>query len=330
MGFWQGINEGLSEVMAQKERQRELEARQRETEQEREFRRQEVAAARKFEADQFMTQLTESRRDNLIGLYANQRQQEQEASALTGKAQSFLDRFAGVDDEDIAALASDPRAAAALEDQLREAEVQMAKAGIDRPPLGGEALLDLLFVKVPETGEVRPVDVTLDDLMSMDLSDRKVYEETVLDLSRTQPGVEASLSPSIYFTPDSKVLDEGRALFDSQVLRAANEQLKTLDSNSREWSDLNAKIDSYKDEDSSARVELQDMYGVGVAIKLLGSDNQYITSFKSDPLLSPYVSAAIPLREEGIRTLNGIINDPNASEADKEEARFLLTTQFSF
>jgi hypothetical protein len=330
MGFWQGINEGLSEVMAQKERQRELEARQRETEQEREFRRQEVAASRAFEREQFMTQLTESRRDNLIGLYANQRQQEQEASALAGKAQSFLDRFVGVDDERIAALASDPRAAATLEDQLREVEVRRADGGLDLPPLQGEALLDLLVVKIPETGEVRPVDVTLDDLLTMDLSDPKAYQETVLNLGRTQPGVEAYLSPSASFIPDPTVLKEGRALFDAEIRRAAQAELAKLDSNSREWSDLRAKIDSYGDENSSARMELQDMYGVGVAAKMLGSENRYITSFKSDPLLSPYVSAAIPIREEGIRTLNEIIADPNTPEDQRQEARSLLITKFGF
>lgn len=325
MGFWQGINEGLSEVMAQKERQRELEARQKDTEQEREFRRQEAATSRKFEADQFMTQLTESRRDSLIGLYANQRQQEQEASALTGKAQSFLDRFAGVDDERIAALASDPRAAATLEDQLREVEVQRAKAGIDLPPLQGEVLLDLLVVKIPETGEIKPVGVTLDDLMSMDLSDRKAYEETVLDLGRTQPGVEASLSPSASFIPDPKKLEEGRALFDAEVLRSAQAELANLDSNSGDWSDLKAKIDSYSDKNSPARQELQDMFGIGVAVDLLGVDNPFITSLKSDPQLYRYVYPA-----SEITTLNKIISDPNAPADQKEEARSLLATKYGF
>jgi hypothetical protein len=325
MGFWQGMNEGLSEVMAQKERQRELEARQRETEQEREFRRQEAETSRAFEREQYITQITETRRDGLIGLYATRIQREQEASALAGKAQSFLDRFAGVDDESIAALASDPRAAAALEDQLREAEVQMAKAGIDRPPLGGEALLDLLVVKVPETGEVRPLNLTLDELMSMDLSDSKVYEETVLGLSRTQPGVEASLSPSIYFTPDSKVLDEGRALFDAEVLRSAQAELANLDSNSGEWSDLNAKISSYKDVNSPARTELQDMYGIDVAVNLLSVDNPYITSLKSDPQLFRFVYPA-----SEITTLNNIISDPNAPADQKEEARSLLAEKYGF
>ena len=325
MGFWQGINEGLSEVMAQKERQRELEARQKESEQEREFRRQEAAAARTFEAEQFMTQLAESRRDNLIGLYANQRQQEQEASALSGKAQSFLDRFVGVDDERIAALASDPRAAATLEDQLREVEVQRAKSGLDLPPLQGEALLDLLVVKIPETGEVRPVDVTLDDLLTMDLSDPKAYQETVLDLGRTQPGVEASLSPSASFIPDPTVLKEGRALFDAEVLRSAQAELASLDSNSGDWSDLKAKIDSYGDENSSARTELQDTYGIGVAVSLLSVDNPFITSLKSDPQLFRFVYPA-----SEIKVLNEIISDPNAPADQKEEARSLLAEKYGF
>ena len=160
----------------------------------------------------------------------------------------------------------------------------------------------------------------------MDMTDPTAYQTARLGMMGSSgTGVEAYLDPSVSFIPDPKVLAEGRALFDAEVLRAANEQLKTFESNSEDWSNLKAKIDSYGDENSSARMELQDLYGVGVAAKMLGSENRYITSFKSDPLLFPYVSAA-----SEIKVLNEIISDPNAPADQKEEARSLLARKYGF
>lgn len=327
MGFWQGINEGLSEVMAQKERQRELEARQKESEQEREFRRQEVAAARTFEREQFMTQLAESRRDVLFEERLRISQQQQEASALTGKASLFLARFPGLEDDPAyIALASNPMVAAELHDKVTAIEEDRARNSLDGPPLGGAELLRHISIFNPRTEETNFVIPSIEDISNMDMSDPTAFQTARLGMRGSSgPGAEAYLDPSVSFIPDSAVLKEGRALFDAEVLRAANEQLAAIDTNSSDWSNLKAKIDSYDDENSSARIELQDMFGVGVAVELLGVDNPYVTSLKSDPQLFRFVYPA-----SEITTLNNIISDPNAPADQKEEARSLLAEKYGF
>ena len=327
MGFWQGINEGLSEVMAQKERQRELEARQRETEQEREFRRQEAATSMAFEREQYMLQIGETRRDILFEERLRIEKQQKEASALAGKASLFLSRFEGLEDDPaFIALASNPRLAAELQDKVIAIEESRAQNSIDGPPLGGAELLRQISIFNPETEETNFVIPSVEDIANMDMTDPTVYQTARLGMMGSPgSGMEAYLDPSVSFIPDPTVLKEGRALFDAEVLRAAEAKLKELDSNSEEWSNLRAKIDNYGDENSSARMELQDLYGVGVAAKMLDLESPYITGFKSDPLLFPYVSAA-----SEIKVLNEIIGDPNAPADQKEEARSLLARKYGF
>lgn len=79
MGFWQGLNQGLSEVSAQRERKRELEARIQSEEADREFRRQEAEEGRRFQREMFRQQATENMRGTALEV-AMRRQEEAKAS----------------------------------------------------------------------------------------------------------------------------------------------------------------------------------------------------------------------------------------------------------
>lgn len=325
MGFWQGLNEGISEVMAQKERKRELEARRQEALEEREFRTREAAAERAARRQDFMLQLQESRRDNLLTVFAQREQEKAEAAALRGKAQSFFDRLGDVDDPRVAALAEDPRTAAELEDKLREIEKARAENDLDLPPLQGEILLDLLVVQNPDTGRVGAVDLTLDDLLEMDMSDRSAYEQTALALATPQPRVDATLSAEAYRRVDPKRLEEGRDFFNQEVLRLANERLAALETNAvdadgnkmpvPEADEIRAMLEGFSTEGSAERFALMDMFGSQAFANLAATDNPYIQNLEQDPQLSRYSTQY---------QLQVIVNDPEASEEDRARAQELL------
>lgn len=71
MGFWQGFNEGLTQVMADKTRKRELE-------EEREFRRQEIAEQRAYDRESAFWRANQERITASIPLLVERRSREQQ------------------------------------------------------------------------------------------------------------------------------------------------------------------------------------------------------------------------------------------------------------
>jgi hypothetical protein len=314
MGFWQGLNEGLTYVMEDKARKKELADAKQERMEERAASQAEKAADRAYQREQMQWQLGESRRDALLPLIVKREAEKAESQKLTGQAQAFFSRLEGVDLDDpkLKALADNPRLTAELEAQADALEKDMAKAGVDVPPLRGQNLLDALTVFDPNTGAVAASNITVDDILSMDMSDRSAYEQTMLDLSRTQDGgAYATIKPDAYRVADPKKLEEGRKMFDQLVLRQAQTELANLDEASGEWADLKAQIDGYREENSAERLAIQDKYGYGVYKTLLETNNPYIQGLKNDPQLQIFDAEA---------QLRAILADPEASQADKDGA----------
>ncbi len=321
MGFWQGFNQGITIVKEEKARKKELEAQQQEAQTERDLRTKERAEDRAFQREQYLLQLEESRRDALFPLLAQRKQEEAEASALTGKASMFLSRFEGIEDSRLATLASDPVTAAELEDKATE--IAKYRAEYDLPPLQGEVLLDLLTVQDRQTGAVTPVDLSVEDLLQLDVSDRTQYEAARLALSQPTPRVAAAISPEAYRRPDPKALEEGRKLFDREVLAQATAKLNSLSPDAPEWSSLNAQIEQYSTENSPGRFALQETFGPTVALSLIQMNNPYIQKLKDDPQLYTYVYSA-----SEIDTLTRIAEDATAPEEQRQEARNLLNEKY--
>lgn len=313
MGFWQGLNAGLTAVQQEKARKTEIQ-------EEREYRRQELAEQRKYEREQFLMQTAENRRDSLLTLFAKREQEKAEANALTGKAQSFFTRLGDIEDPRVAALANSPRVAAELEDKVQEIERLRAESDLDLPPLQGQVLLDMLVVQNPETGSVSPVNITLDDLLEMDMTDRGVYEQTALALSRSQPTAYATISPEAYRKVDPKRLEEGRNLFNQEILRLANDRINTLEAAAQgevvpEADELRSLLEGFGTEDSAGRFALMDMFGPQAFANLAVVDNPYIQNLEQDPQLSRYST---------IYKLQVILQDPEATEEEKAKAQELL------
>lgn len=324
MGFWQGMNAGLNRQIESKARETEQEALRKERMDERERAAAEKAADRAFQRDLVTFQLQESRRDNLLVLLAKQEQEKAAASAVTGGARAFFKRLGEdvLSDPTAQALLNNPTLAAELEKQVTELELFNAKNDLDKPPLTGQTLLDLSVVYDVETGRVAPSGVTLDDLLSMDMSDRSSYEKLNLELSQTkQPSGYAKIKPEAFRVPDPARLEEGRATFDQQVLREANKALLNPELSVDEATKLQASIAGYKDENSAERMQLQDQFGYSVFKDLLANDNRYVTALKDDPQFSIFNDMY-----QAEAQLRAIMADPESSPADIAGANALLTS----
>lgn len=297
MGFWQGLDAGLSELMAQKDRQRELAARKEEAQADRDFRMQEAAKERAARREDIAFHLQESRRDGMLSVFAERAKTEAAGKALTAKAQSFFTRLEGVDDPRVAALVNDPEKAAELEDKVYELEVQRAESDIDLPPLSGQALLDVLTVSTSDGG-VAVLDLTLEDILEMDMSDRAAYEEAMIKLSTPRSRVDARINPEAFRKPDPKKLEEGRKLFDQEVLRLANAALKNASEDTAAFADLKPLIDGYSKENSAERFALMDMFGMKAFENLEAVNNPYVQNLQEDPVLGRYAIKRISGDEE--------------------------------
>jgi hypothetical protein len=309
MGFWQGLNAGLKNIRAEKirkeERQQEIDLRKAERDEERKYRREEI-----------MLQAAESRKDALLAMGIKKEQEKAEAAALAGKAQSLIGRFGDSKDPRVAALASDVRTAAELEDKIYTLEVEAQKAGVELPPLQGEALLELLTVYDPGTKTVAPVDITLDDILAGDYSDVNAYYKTAAALSQPAPRVDVRINPEAYRRYDPEVLEEGRKVFDQEVLRLANNARDNMAKDASDYGELSSLIEGYAKEGSGERFALMDMFGSQAFAVLAESGNPYIQDLENDATLSRYST---------VYQLNRVITDPEATEEEKAKAQELLT-----
>jgi hypothetical protein len=312
MGFWQGLNEGIIRVGERRDQERAVQ-------EERAYSKQEKAEARAFEKQLFMEQLGETRRDNLLTLFAKRDADKTASRAVTGQAQAFFSRLGDVDDPRVAALVNSPSVAAELEDRVSKIEIARAEAGLDTVPLTGETLLDFLVVQNPDTGEVNSVDVDLDELLTMDMSDRANYERMVIEMSQTPTKPYATIKPEAYRVPAPKVLEESRLAFDETVMQLAQRQLEALDSKSDEWTNLFKMVEQYPTAGSAGRTKLREMFGTTAYEALEAIDSPYIQGLKDDPQLSKYNPA-----NSTVSQLQRVMSDPEASPDDKARAQRLL------
>ncbi len=309
MGFWQGLSAGFAAVQEQKTRKKERQ-------EEIDLRAAERAEDRKARKDEILLQVAEDRKDALLAIGIKKEQEKAEAGALTGKAQSLLSRFGESNDPRVAALAGDVRTAAELEDKIYQIEIDAQKAGIELPPLQGEALLELLTVYDPKTKTVSPVEITLDDILAGDYSDPNAYYKTAAALSQPAPRVDVRINPEAYRRYDPEVLEEGRKVFDQEVLRLANVALNAAAGDANEEAKIRPLIEGYAKEGSGERFALMDMFGPQAFAVLAESGNPYIQDLENDATLSRYST---------VYQLNRVIADPEATEEEKAKAQELLT-----
>jgi hypothetical protein len=293
MGFWQGLDAGLTAHLEEK-------ARQKERQQEIDLRIAERDEVRKYERDLFMEQVKQDR--ITAALTERQRTYSEIATAnreAAADAAAFLTRLEGVDDPRVAALAESPLVAANLEKELRKIEVTAASSGLrNMPLLRGEALLELTTVSLPEGG-VAPIELpSIEDILGRDLGDEEAYFTTMQEVSQKPVTGTATLNPAAYYVPDPEVLEEGRKVFDQEVLRLANDALNAAAGNAEEDEKIRPLIEGYAKEGSGERFALMDMFGQQAFANLTEMDNPYIQDIQSDPMLFDYSFVRIANEEE--------------------------------
>jgi len=327
MGFWQGLNEGLGVVREEKARKKEFDARQQEIQTERDIRRQEREQDYSRQKEMFTLQQNASRQDALYAVYLKRQQEKAAAVALRGKANTFIGRLGESNDPRVSALMSDPATAAQLEDTVQEIERKRAESGVDMPPLQGKVLLDLLTVQVPETGQVKAVDIDLEEINTADLSNTDEFFRLNYELTRpVTPSVSASINPKAYFIPNPKTLEEGRVLFDDLVLQQANAYRETVANDPNKAADIDSMLKEYATEGSAGRTKLRAMFGPAAAETLLASsDNPYLSSVQQDPQLAPFVNQASANIEQ--QQLRAIVDNPGTPPDQRQEAIDLLKTR---
>lgn len=279
MGFWQGLYAAQSAEME----------------------RNAVAAenekSRAYDREKFQEQLKEGYRDNLFALALKRGESTALSGEVRAKAQSLLSRLEGVDDPRVGALRDNPAAAAQLEDQLHAMEIKAQGSDVNLPPLSGMDLLDMTTIILPDSGEVKVVDVSLEDIAGV--SSRDEYERMASELSTpTGGGGYVTLKPKAYRIPDPKNLEEGRKLFDQEVLRAANEELARVAGDVGASATLESLIANYGKEGGAERFQLRELFGPQAWMKLATLDSPYVRNLKDDAQLSPYLPKVISGNEE--------------------------------
>lgn len=273
---------------------------------------------REYEREKFEKTLLEKRRDTLLPLLLERQKAVNEgAQEYLGASQAFASRFKGVEDPRVEAILSDPKTAAELETKIAEIERARAEQDVELQPLRGPALLEALTVYNPKTNSVSVVDYSYEDIVNANLLDDQTYEKTFLDLSTPtasqQPFV--SISPELYRTPQTETLEPGREAFDQEVLRLANAARNVVADDPGASGNLTALIEGYKEENSAERFALRDMFGAQAMSSLIAAQNPYVQNLEKDPILSRYTN---------MYKLTQIINDPEASEQDRQRAAELL------
>lgn len=295
MGFWQGLNSGLKAIQEEKTRKEERQ-------QELDLRKAEREEQRKYDREMFAEQ---TKQERITAALTARLQTEQSARTAAKEAAAdaaaFLTRLEGVNDPRVAALAESPLVAANLERELRKIEITAASSGLrNLPLLRGEALLELTTVSLPEGG-VAPIELpSIEDILGRDLGDEEVYFTTMQEVSQTPRTGTATLNPAAYYVPNPEVLEEGRRVFDNEVMKLATEAMNAADQQGDATlsGNLRAKLENYGKEGSAERFALMEMFGKNAAKSLVMMDNPYIQDIQRDPMLSSYSLISISSEEE--------------------------------
>jgi len=324
MGFWQGLNQGLDVVREDKARKRELDARQQELEDERALRKQERAEDWGQQLEMFSKQQAINRENVLLPAFVQRAADERAAKALAGRGQEVLKRFEGVDDPRVAALAADPIASDAFLTMLDEAEKNRYKEGLNSSPLVGKALLDVSAISV-KGGGYEFMDINPEDLSTI-ASNPELYLQTMVDLSAPLSNVTATLKPEAYFIPDAGRYDEGRALFDQNVVsRAVSWLEENKGSPTEDYTDVMEALKEYGKDNSAGKIKLRSMFGAEAAASIMANpSNPNLQDLTKDLQIAPYVEEAKQIEQENLKS---IADNPNAPVDQRQAAREILRSK---
>lgn len=319
MGFWQGINEGLTYVMEDKARKKELEAARQERIDERQANLNLEETRYKRELAQRETEYkrnrTDSWADSLVKLQVQKELDDRTAKTMTAGAKSFIDKLGDSNPELSAALAANPSVAAALEEQRASAEMEAKKHGLAFP-YQGETLANM--INWSSTGEATlapppPINLTPQT--------QEEYVQSVATLATpSQPTIAATLNADVFFVPNPDNLKKGEELVDTKVLDLANQKLKSMGEDAEGYAELKNKIDQYSTADSAGRIELQKEFGLPAYQEVVGMNNIYTQGIDKSPRFTDFAN---------ITYLQSVIAAQDSTQDEKTRAAKLLADTYS-
>lgn len=327
MGFWQGLNEGLTYVMEDAARKKELEAARQERASERQadialeekrFQRgKEESAALRLEENKMRM------RDALVPLYVKRQQEIDAAATVTAGASQLYDIFGDSTDPKVVALRNNPQAADAIMTEINKKREEAVKAGVTLS-IDPQTLLDNIVIK--GSGEVVPVAL---DAALIDVTDFEGYVSSVAKLTTPLTTATALLSPEYGFIPNAKNLEEGRKLFETNLFTIAGQQRDALLADSqtdttgekqKAWNSLNSTIQAADKGDAAAVATLRDTYGQQAFEAAIATDSRYLAAISDTPEFAPFAET-YNLKAQ----LVGILSDPTATDTDKTTAKDKLS-----
>lgn len=331
MGFWQGLNEGITYVMEDAARKKELEAARQERIAERQANLDlEESRYKRSKEDAAALRLEENKqrlKEALVPLYVKRQQEIDASQVVSSSAQQLYDIFGDSTDPKVVALRNNPQVADAIfKDFTAKREKAATEQGIELS-LDLQTVLDNIVVK--GSGEV--VVASIDPAL-IDVTNFEDYVSSVAKLSTPLTSIEANIKPTYGLIPNAKNLDEGRKLFETNLYTIAGQQRDAIlagvkgpegdptGEKQKAWDKLNGIIEAASKGDAAAEATLKDTYGQQAYDATASVNNIYTKAISGAPEFAPFVE------EYNLKTeLVGILTNPNSTDADKATAKDKLT-----
>ena len=305
MGFWQGMNEGLTFVLEEKARKKELEDA-----------RQERAAERQFNIDLEQTRYDRASADRfrevMFQLRMDKDTRDAEVEKLKQKAAPLWQLYEGSKNPKLEELKASP--AAAAETYAIVTDI-MEKAAAASVPMDIETALSFVFIN--SSGEVESVapDLNMENYEPTweGAAAYRRATETV-----TQPNVVVSVDPKAYARTSTENIRVVSDAFNKTVLAAANADLARLAPDDVTGkANLMNLIEGFGNTDSQQYFTLASAYGQTAYNMLVAPGGEFALAAQSAPQFRVYEID----RQATIEAAKMTIDDPSSPPAAIEAAR---------
>lgn len=333
MGFWQGLNEGLTYVMEDKARKQELAAARQERLDERqanidlqtrqyEIQKADAAALRAEERANRLQEIA-------LPLYIERKKQEAEVNRVTAGAENLYNIFGGSEDPKVVALRNNPLVADALWKEITARREAASSKGV-KLSIDPQTILDNIVIN----GSGEPISI----LSEEDFPEITNFEDLATAAAKySEPvtTVSAELSPEYGFIPDPTNLKEGRDLFKQNLFAVAGQERDRILKEAGEdptgegqkaYGEI-SKLMEAASTDAAARASLEAMFGQKAFDMTASMGSAYTIALTETPEFGSY---ATQYKADTAR-LQEIVSDPAATpeqktvaqkELDKRNGRF--------